>query len=167
MRCTRLEGGPRLRNLRGAAYRLKSNQRLPNNFSTKRSNSDGFMASTPKSAFDLLPRLTSVSRSWGRLSFGNSVVTALSACIVLSFLEVGESWAAKYGPKASGGVQEFTASPRRRFTSLISDTMLSRWLNYVRGSTPRTAASSDKNGGNRQRASGAPSRSAAVSFSMQ
>jgi hypothetical protein len=44
------------------------------------------------------------------LSFGNSVVTAVSACIVLSFLEVGESLAAKYGPTAPGGVQEFTDS---------------------------------------------------------
>jgi hypothetical protein len=60
------------------------------------------------------------------LSFGNSVVTALSACIVLSFLEVGEWLAAKYGPTASGGVQDFTASPWRRFKSLNSDTMLAR-----------------------------------------
>ena len=101
---------------------------LPSSFSMKRPSSEGlFRPYTPKSVFDLgPPRLTSVRRSWGMLSLGNSAVTAVSACIVLSFFEGSESVAAKYGPTARCGVQDFTASPWWRSASLNSDTGIAR-----------------------------------------
>jgi hypothetical protein len=60
------------------------------------------------------------------LSLGNSAVTAVSACIVLSFFGGSESVAAKYGPTPLGGVQEFTAWPWWRSASLKSDTGVAR-----------------------------------------
>src|SRR3569833_2744344 len=116
------------RDQRGESREYVFSQPLPSSFSMKRPNSEGlFRPYTPKSVFDLgTPRLTSVRRSWGMLSLGNSAVTAVSACIVLSFFEGSESVAAKYGPTAGGDVQEITASPWWRSASLNSDTGVAR-----------------------------------------